>query len=104
MKKLLFLFVLTSLVSCKALQLGDMYKPISLVNNLVEIGMTKAQFLAIAGDRAEKDAMDETRTVYRINQYNNNGYSGDYVTDSMFYYFYADTDILYKVNAGVKNN
>ena len=66
--------------------------------------MTKAQFLAIAGDRAEKDAMDETRTVYRINQYSNNGYSGDYVTDSMFYYFYADTDILYKVNAGVKNN
>ena len=104
MKKILLLLLVTSLVSCKMLQVGDDFKPVSEINNQIEIGMTIAQFLAIAGERAEKDAMDETRTVYRVNQYQYNTLTSvSSVVDSMFYYFYADTGILYKVNAGVSN-
>tara|TARA_B110000902_G_scaffold27440_1_gene29768 strand:- start:492 stop:767 length:276 start_codon:yes stop_codon:yes gene_type:complete len=72
--------------------------PISAVNNKVDIGMTKTDFLAVALDRAKKDAMTETYYVYRIDQYNLDGN----VIDSMFYYFRNSDDKLFEVNAGTK--
>ena len=72
--------------------------PISAVNNKVDIGMTKTEFLAVALERAKKDAMTETYYVYRIDQYNLDGY----IIDSMFYYFRNSDDKLFEVNAGTK--
>ena len=93
MKKLLILFAsITILLSCGSIV------PISAVNNKVEIGMTKTEFLAVALERAKKDAMTETYYVYRIDQYNLDGY----VIDSMFYYFRNSDDKLFEVNAGTK--
>ena len=60
--------------------------------------MTKTEFLAIALERAKKDAMTETYYVYRIDQYNLDGY----IIDSMFYYFRSSDDTLFEVNAGTK--
>ena len=60
--------------------------------------MTKTEFLAVALERAKKDAMTETYYVYRIDQYNLDGY----VIDSMFYYFRNSDDKLFEVNAGTK--
>ena len=93
MKNLLILFVsITILLSCGSIV------PISAVNNKVEIGMTKTEFLAVALERAKKDAMTETYYVYRIDQYNLDGY----IIDSMFYYFRNSDDKLFEVNAGTK--
>jgi len=93
MKNLLILFAsITILLSCGSIV------PISAVNNKVEIGMTKTEFLAVALERAKKDAMTETYYVYRIDQYNLDGY----VIDSMFYYFRNSDDKLFEVNAGTK--
>ena len=72
--------------------------PISQVNNQIEIGMTKDAFLKIAKNRAEKDAMYSDYYVYRVNQYDLNGYK----VDSMFYYFRTSDDKLFEVNAGTK--
>ena len=60
--------------------------------------MTKTEFLAVALERAKKDAMTETYYVYRIDQYNLDGY----IIDSMFYYFRNSDDKLFEVNAGTK--
>ena len=93
MKNLLILFTsITILLSCGSIV------PISAVNNKVEIGMTKTEFLAVALERAKKDAMTETYYVYRIDQYNLDGY----IIDSMFYYFRNSDDKLFEVNAGTK--
>ena len=93
MKKLLILFAsITILLSCGSIV------PISAVNNKVDIGMTKTEFLAVALERAKKDAMTETYYVYRIDQYNLDGN----VIDSMFYYFRNSDDKLFEVNAGTK--
>ncbi len=89
---LLFVISLTGNISCGS------YALVSDVTNKVELGMTKTEFLEIAGKRAEKDAMAEGYYVYRVNQYDIDGS----VMDSMFYYFNSETDTLYKVNAGVK--
>ena len=95
MKNLLILFAsITILISCGS------YQSISLVNDKVEIGMTKDEFLAIGGVRAKKDAMTETYYVYRIDQYDLNGIK----IDSMFYYFRNSDDKLFEVNAGTRNN
>ena len=95
MKNLLILFAsVTILISCGS------YQSISLVNDKVEIGMTKDEFLAIGGVRAKKDAMTETYYVYRIDQYDLNGIK----IDSMFYYFRNSDDKLFEVNAGTRNN
>ena len=91
-----------SLIGCNVLQIGDKYQLVSVVNNKVELGITKAQFLALAGERAEKDAMSADYYVYRINQYSYTEQLGDHVVDSMFYYFDRKTDTLFKVDAGVK--
>lgn len=94
MKNLLILFAsITILMSC-----GSMAS-ISLMNERVEIGMTKAEFLEVAGDRAKKDAMTETYYVYRVNQHNLDGI----VIKSMFYYFRYSDNKLFEVNAGTKN-
>ena len=93
MKNLLILFAsITILLSCGSLA------PLSSLNDRVEIGMTKTEFLAVALDRAKKDAMTETYYVYRIDQYNLDGN----VIDSMFYYFRNSDDKLFEVNAGTK--
>ena len=93
MKNLLILFAsITILLSCGSIV------PISAVNNKVEIGKTKTEFLAVALERAKKDAMTETYYVYRIDQYNLDGY----IIDSMFYYFRNSDDKLFEVNAGTK--
>ena len=102
MKKLLLGLIFVSLIGCKVLQIGDKYQQISVVNNKVELGITKAQFLALAGERAEKDAMSADYYVYRVNQYSYTELLGDHVVDSMFYYFDRETDTLFKVDAGVK--
>ena len=90
--RLLLPFIFSLVLSCGSL--GS----ISQVTDRVEIGMTKTEFLAVAGDRARKDAMTETYYVYRINQYNLDGYR----IDSMFYYFRSSDDKLFEVNAGTK--
>ena len=93
MKNMLILFAsITMFSSCVSIV------PISAVNNKVDIGMTKTEFLAVALDRAKKDAMTETYYVYRIDQYNLDGN----VIDSMFYYFRNSDDKLFEVNAGTK--
>ena len=102
MKKLLLGLIFVSLIGCKVLQIGDKYQQISVINNKVELGITKAQFLALAGERAEKDAMSADYYVYRVNQYSYTELLGDHVVDSMFYYFDRETDTLFKVDAGVK--
>ena len=94
--------IFVSLIGCNVLQIGDKYQLVSVVNNKVELGITKAQFLALAGERAEKDAMSADYYVYRINQYSYTEQLGDHVVDSMFYYFDRETDTLFKVDAGVK--
>ena len=62
--------------------------------------MTKTEFLAVALERAKKDAMTETYYVYRIDQYNLDGY----IIDSMFYYFRNSDDKLFEVNAGTNSS
>ena len=83
---------MTILMSCGSLA------PLSTVNDRVDIGMTKTEFLAIADGRAVKDAMTETYYVYRVNQYNIDGAR----VDSMFYYFRYSDDKLFEVNAGTR--
>jgi hypothetical protein len=91
MKNLLILFAsITILMSCSSLA------SISTLNDKIEIGMTKTEFLAIALNRAKKDAMTETYYVYRVNQYNLDGYR----INSMFYYFRYSDDKLFEVNGG----
>ncbi|MDB4212608.1 hypothetical protein N9742_00060 [Flavobacteriaceae bacterium] len=93
MKNLLILFAsITILMSCGSLA------PLSTVNDKVDIGMTKTEFLKIADGRAVKDAMTEAYYVYRVNQYDLNGYK----IDSMFYYFRYSDDKLFEVNAGTR--
>ena len=92
MKKLVFLLVCSFLISCGS------YMNVSQVTEQVEIGMTKDAFLKIAKNRAEKDAMYSDYYVYRVNQYDLNGYK----VDSMFYYFRNSDDKLFEVNAGTK--
>ena len=95
MRKFLILFIsITILVSCGSLT------SISTLNDKVEIGMTKTEFLAIALNRAKKDAMNETYYVYRVDQRNLDGY----IVDSMFYYFRYSDDKLFEVNAGTKSS
>ena len=92
MKKLVFLLVCSFLISCGS------YMNVSQVTEQVKIGMTKDEFLKIAKNRAEKDAMSSDYYVYRVNQYDLNGYK----IDSMFYYFRSSDDTLFEVNAGTK--
>ena len=95
MKNLLILFAsVTILISCASMG------AISVINEKIDIGMTKTEFLNVAQSRAKKDAMTETYYVYRIDQYDLNGYK----IDSMFYYFRNSDDKLFEVNAGTRNN
>jgi hypothetical protein len=94
MKKLILFFLFTLLVSC-----GNM-KSVSYITEQVELGMTKTQFLEIAGKRAEKDAMLETYYVYRVNQLDLDGY----IVNSMFYYFKNSDDTLFKVDSGTSKS
>ena len=95
MRKFLILFAsITILVSCGSLA------SISTLNDKVDIGMTKTEFLAIADGRAEKDAMTETYYVYRVSEYNIDGVR----VDSMFYYFRYSDDKLFEVNAGTNSS
>jgi|TARA_B110000091_G_scaffold190997_1_gene214529 hypothetical protein len=103
MKKLLILFAsITILLSCGSLVeiMIHFPPPLSSLNDRVEIGMTKTEFLAIADGRAKKDAMNETYYVYRVNQYNIDGVR----IDSMFYYFRNSDDKLFEVNAGTNSS
>lgn len=93
MKKFVLVLVCSFFIGCYN------YMPISQVNNQIEIGMTKDQFLAIAKKRAKKDAMTQTYYVYRVDEYMVDA-SG--AVDSMFYYFRNEDDILFEVNAGVR--
>lgn len=93
MKKLILFLFITSFFSCSI-----SYKAISDVNNRIEIGMTKTQFLEIAGKRANKDKMTDNYYVYRINEYE----YPKILVDVMFYYFRNSDDILFEVNAGTK--
>ena len=94
MKKLIFLLIATFLFSCKA------YQSIHKITEQVYVGMHVSEFLQIADRRYQKDAMNEEVFVYRINQYDLNGF----MIDSMFYYFDAKTERLIKVDAGTRWN
>ena len=87
---LLFVISLSGSISC------GMYNSVSDITEQVYIGMSKAEFLKVAKKRAEADAIYIDYYVYRINQYDLNGYK----IDSMFYYFYTSTDTLFEVNSG----
>ena len=64
----------------------------------IKLGMSKDEFLNIAGEKAEKDVTYTDYYVYRVNQYDLNGYK----VDSMFYYFRSSDDKLFEINSGVK--
>ena len=94
MKKLIFLLIATFLMGCKV------YQSVHKITEQTYIGMHVSEFLQIADRRYQKDAMNEEVFVYRVNQYDLNGF----LIDSMFYYFDAKTERLIKVDAGTRWN
>ena len=94
MKKLIFLLIATFLMGCKVDQ------SVHKITEQTYIGMHVSEFLQIADKRYQKDAMNEEVFVYRVNQYDLNGF----LIDSMFYYFDAKTERLIKVDAGTRWN
>ena len=70
----------------------DMYKV------QIKLGMFEDEFLNIAAEKAEKFVTHTDHYVYRVNQYDLNGYKAD----SMFYYFRSSDDKLFEINSDVK--
>ena len=76
------------------------YQSVHKITEQTYIGMHVSEFLQIADRRYQKDAMNEEVFVYRINQYDLNGF----MIDSMFYYFDSKTERLIKVDGGTRWN
>ena len=64
----------------------------------IKLGMSKDEFLNVAAEKAKKDVIFADSYVYRVNQYDLNGYK----VDSMFYYFRSSDNKLFEINSGTK--
>ena len=64
----------------------------------IKLGMSKDEFLNVAAEKAKKDVIFADSYVYRVNQYDVNGYK----VDSMFYYFRSSDNKLFEINSGTK--
>jgi hypothetical protein len=64
----------------------------------IKLGMSKDEFLNVVAEKAKKDVIFADSYVYRVNQYDLNGYK----VDSMFYYFRSSDNKLFEINSGTK--
>ena len=64
----------------------------------IKLGMSKDEFLNVAAEKAKKDVIYTDSYVYKVNQYDLNGYK----VDSMFYYFRSSDNKLFEINSGTK--
>ena len=64
----------------------------------IKLGMSKDEFLNVAAEKAKKDVIFTDSYVYKVNQYDLNGYK----VDSMFYYFRSSDNKLFEINSGTK--
>ena len=118
MKKLLLLFPLLFFISCSVYKnVSNITEKVERIKNSAEViskslqnasqevykvqiklGMSKDEFLNVAAEKAKKDVIFTDSYVYKVNQYDLNGYK----VDSMFYYFRSSDDKLFEINSGVK--
>ena len=118
MKKLLLLFPLLFFISCSVYKnVSNITEKVERIKNSAEViskslrnasqevykvqiklGMSKDEFLNVAAEKAKKDVIFADSYVYRVNQYDLNGYK----VDSMFYYFRSSDNKLFEINSGTK--
>ena len=118
MKKLLLLFPLSFFISCSVYKnVSNITEKVERIKNSAEViskslqnasqevykvqiklGMSKDEFLNVAAEKAKKDVIFSDSYVYRVNQYDLNGYK----VDSMFYYFRSSDNKLFEINSGTK--
>ena len=119
MKKLiLLLFPLSFFISCSVYKnISNITEKVERIKNSAEViskslqnasqevykvqiklGMSKDEFLNVAAEKAKKDVIFSDSYVYRVNQYDLNGYK----VDSMFYYFRSSDNKLFEINSGTK--
>ena len=118
MKKLLLLFPLLFFISCSVYKnVSNITEKVERIKNSAEViskslqnasqevykvqiklGMSKDEFLNVAAEKAKKDVIYTDSYVYKVNQYDLNGYK----VDSMFYYFRSSDDKLFEINSGTK--
>jgi len=118
MKKLLLLFPLLFFISCSVYKnVSNITEKVERIKNSAEViskslqnasqevykvqiklGMSKDEFLNVAAEKAKKDVIFTDSYVYKVNQYDLNGYK----VDSMFYYFRSSDNKLFEINSGTK--
>ena len=118
MKKLLLLFPLLFFISCSVYKnVSNITEKVERIKNSAEViskslrnasqevykvqiklGMSKDEFLNVAAEKAKKDVIYTDSYVYKVNQYDLNGYK----VDSMFYYFRSSDNKLFEINSGTK--
>lgn len=118
MKKLLLLFPLSFFISCSVYKnVSNITEKVERIKNSAEViskslqnasqevykvqiklGMSKDEFLNVAAEKAKKDVIFTDSYVYKVNQYDLNGYK----VDSMFYYFRSSDNKLFEINSGTK--
>jgi len=118
MKKLLLLFPLSFFISCSVYKnVSNITEKVERIKNSAEViskslqnasqevykvqiklGMSKDEFLNVAAKKAKKDVIFTDSYVYKVNQYDLNGYK----VDSMFYYFRSSDNKLFEINSGTK--
>ena len=118
MKKLLLLFPLSFFISCSVYKnVSNITEKVERIKNSAEViskslrnasqevykvqiklGMSKDEFLNVAAKKAKKDVIFTDSYVYKVNQYDLNGYK----VDSMFYYFRSSDNNLFEINSGTK--
>ncbi|MFL3661098.1 MAG: hypothetical protein ACI6PN_05040 [Polaribacter sp.] len=118
MKKLLLLFPLSFFISCSVYKnVSNITEKVERIKNSAEViskslqnasqevykvqiklGMSKDEFLNVAAKKAKKDVIFTDSYVYKVNQYDLNGYK----VDSMFYYFRSFDNKLFEINSGTK--
>ena len=118
MKKLLLLFPISFFISCSVYKnVSNITEKVERIKNSAEViskslqnasqevykvqiklGMSKDEFLNVAAEKAKKDVIFTDSYVYKVNQYDLNGYK----VDSMFYYFRSSDNKLFEINSGTK--
>ena len=118
MKKLLLFFPLLFFISCSVSKnVSNITEKVERIKNSAEViskslqnasqevykvqiklGMSKDEFLNVAAEKAKKDVIFTDSYVYKVNQYDLNGYK----VDSMFYYFRSSDNKLFEINSGTK--
>ena len=118
MKKLLLLFPLSFFISCSVYKnVSNITEKVERIKNSAEViskslqnasqevykvqiklGMSRDEFLNVAAKKAKKDVIFTDSYVYKVNQYDLNGYK----VDSMFYYFRSSDNKLFEINSGTK--